>query len=350
MIDENILKQFREIDLKRDLKIEKNNLTYDYSHELWEKINDVYSLINEAINYIIEKTPSEFTRNIENSINNLIDILQQIKKSQDYLWNNFDWSKTNIIYSINTNIDQIFAFQDWAKLLPTLNYLKNDYFAKNAEKISSDMFEKWASWKDKWINSFITMIEEKAKESLEKAKEKAEQSSSVLQEVNSLEWLEEIKNYQIQLSGYYENEKKLSFWFILWISSFFLIYLIWLKFWWFVDYDKFNLWWYYMYSQIIIWFVILSLFWYLLRLSVDQFKLSSNIFNNLKHKWNIINSYKLLFRTDWSETEKIELNKLIIEKTTENLFKLWDWTHYSKDEKIDTKIYDKLIDILPKLK
>jgi hypothetical protein len=105
-----------------------------------------------------------------------------------------------------------------------------------------------------------------------------------------------------------------------------------------------------MYSQVMIWFVILSLLWYLLKLSVDQFKLSSNILNNLKHKWNIINSYKLLFRTDWSEAEKIELNKLIIEKTTDNLFKLWDWTHYWKEEKIDSKILDKLLNIIPKLK
>lgn len=349
MIDSITLDAFNSIDIKKSLIVEKDNLKYDFNNELWDKITDIYNLIKESISYINEKTPSQFSNNIAASIRILINMLKEIQQTEESLWNNFDRQKNAVIRSVKNTIWEIFSFLDWPKLLITLNFLKNDYFTKNTEKISENIFDKWSSWKNEGMNSLISMIEEKAKKANEEAL-KAEKSSELLQEVKSWAWLTEIKMYQEKLSKYYSIEKIVSLILLLVIAVFFIAYLIGLKLWWFVDYDKFNLEWYYMYSQIMIWFVILSLFWYLLKLSVDQFRLSSNILNNLKHKWSIINSYKLLFRTEWSEAEKIELNKLIIEKTTENLFSLWNGTHYWKEEKIDIKLYDKILEILPKLK
>lgn len=356
MINESYLKQFNDIVIKDSLIIEKNSLKYDYSNDLWSKIIDVYNLIKEAIWYVTDKTPSQFIINIEQSIQKLINILAQIKRTENSLWNDFDRQKQSMISSINREIDEIFSFQDQYKLLITLNYLKNDYFAKNTEKISSDMFEKWASWKDEWINNFITMIEEKAKKAWDELL-KAEKSTEVIEQVKSWEWFKEFDSNIIVLTNIYEEKVEKSFIFIILISLVLIIFAIWVKCWWFIDFNNFyfvskkTLYINYPYViyQALFWILIFSLLSYLLKFSVDQYKIYSNLIINLRSKSSIIKSY-LLFLKYWDDKGYAETNKLIIEKTLENLYKDWNWIHFWKDEKIDTKIYDKLLDILPKLK
>lgn len=337
------------IDLKVILVVEKNGLSFDYGANLFFRLNDVHKIILEALRYIDENTSKEFVNNIEKSIRQFKEYIDQIDKSKDQLWNSFDGIKDNVIRSVNHDIDLIFAGTDNWKLLMTFNFLRNDYFANNSESLVNSMFKKWSNWENDALNTLLGSIEEKVKQATDQA-EQASASSEVLQEVKSLEWIKEIQTHQTEMTKLYVDERKSAFIWIISLSILFWTYLLGIKLWWFVDYNNFAKGGYYMYSQIVLGIVLISFLSYILKLYVDQFRLSSNILNNLRHKGTIINSYKLLFRTEGSEAEKIELNKLIIEKTTEHLFRLWDGTSFWKDDHTEVKILEKAIDALPKFR
>lgn len=346
MLNTNTLQKFNEINLENDLKIAKNNLTYDYNSEIWTQIKDLYNLIKEAIWYIKEETPSQFISNIEKSINILFDIINRIKNTQDSLWHDFERQKQWAINSITSQLNEIFTFQDQSKLLITLNYLKNDYFAKNTKDLTSNMFNEWASWKNEWVNKFIELIEEKAKKAWEEL-QKAEKSTEVIEQVKTWKGFEEFENHVIQLTSIYEKYKKSSFCYILWLSITLLIFVLSLKFWWFVSFDNF----YYDFNKIkyinfpyviyqtLFWILVFSLVSYLLKLSVDEYKIYSNLLISLDTKSSIIKSY-LLFLKYWdNDNTYIEINKLVIEKTLESLYKDWTWTHFGKEKKLIQRLW-----------
>lgn len=354
MINENILQDFNNIDLEKDLIVHQNNLTYNYSDELWHQINDLYNLIKEAIRYITENTPIQFINNIQNAIHLITTILWEIKNTEQFLWSQFDSAKQNAINFIQRQLDEVFVFQDNAKLLITLNYLKNDFFAKNAKDITSDMFEEWANWKNEWLNKLMNTIEQKAQESVQKAEE-IEKSSEVIEQVKTWKWFEEFEKYIEWLLEEYEKKKKDSFKYIWTLSVLLIIFIFWMKCWWFINFDRFYFDYHdvkyinfpYVIYQTLFWILFFSLLSYLLKLSVDEYKIYSNLLIELKNKSSIIKSY-LLFMRYWDDIAYAETNKLIIDKTLEKLYTNWIWTHFWKEEKMDSKITEKILDIASK--
>lgn len=330
MIHESVLEKLAKVDLKNDLIVQKWSNSYDYNEELFEKLNGVYWMIKWAVSYISDKSDPNIVSKIEMAINIFVNKLDKIKATAEKLWENFDNHKNSIIQEIQQYINEVYGIKDDSQLLVMSQKLMAEYSANNTD----EMIEKTIN---KLTDGKLVDIFEKLDNAQKTATEWAEEVEKSVRKIKDV-WLSEyeasinadIKKYKITYVVSIIISVLLSLW-LLWFLYCLKETSIKLEILSFAEVSEKIQWvlsYYYLFRVIIINLAIASVISYLLKLSVDTYKVSANMLASLRNKKNIITGHMLLSPKNLWEWQT-EIAKLLLEKTTTELFAQWSWTIFS---------------------
>lgn len=330
MIQTDILEKLSKVDLPNDLVVQKWSNSYDYNEELFWKLNGVYKMIQTAVDKITDESDPNLVAKVEMAINIFMNKLDRIKQSAEQLWENFNNHRNSIINEIRTYINEIYNAKDESQLLLVSQALKAEHYTQSTDNIVEKTINQLT---DDKLGEIIKKFETAGK-AVDQWVAEVESKVRKVKDIGLAEYQaaigEDIKKYQATYVRSMIISVLLAFW-LLWflyclkktsiqseITSFAEVSE---KIQWILSY-------YYLFRVIIINLAIVSLISYLLKLTVDTYKISSNMVTSLRNKKNIITGYMLLIPESGWEGQ-IEIAKLLLEKTTTELFAQWSWTIFS---------------------